>query len=108
MQQAFTFGLKLEKDGLPNKANLFSNIGKLARNPKTCGLLKAQVREIKEDTMRAERLFDKYSDHPAFKSNAAAPKPPSSKLLKIQTVKPGSRPKSPFRTSSVKVRKVTT
>ena len=63
------------------------------------GLTKEQVKEIKENTIRAERLFDKYSDHPAFKPNVASKK--ISNLKKFLSSKP-TRPKSSNKkTSSV-------
>ena len=48
VQQAFTFGLKLQKDGLPERYKLFSSLSKIARNQAKFGLTKGQVKSIKQ------------------------------------------------------------
>ena len=47
VQQAFTFGLKLQKDGLPDKFKLFSSLNQVSKNYERFGMTKAESRYLK-------------------------------------------------------------
>ena len=56
-QQAFTFGLKLDKNGMPDRFKLLDNLNRVVDNCERLGLTKEKSRSIRNEAIKAEIKF---------------------------------------------------
>ena len=60
IKQAFTFGLKLNKNRLPDRLKLFESLNKIVKNHDQLGLTRAEGNKIRNSAISSELTFEKY------------------------------------------------
>ena len=57
MQQAFTFGLKLDKDGMPDRYKLLNSLNRMVDNSERLGIPKEKSKSMRNEAIKDELKF---------------------------------------------------
>ena len=57
MQQAFTFGLKLDRDGMPDRYKLLNSLNRMVDNSERLGIPKEKSKSMRNEAIKDELKF---------------------------------------------------